>query len=438
MKYDLIIIGFGKAGKTLAAKAATLGKKVALIEKSDKMYGGTCINIGCIPTKKLVTLSKDAKFFSDRNEYFCKSMEAKDTLVSALRAKNYGMLNDNPNVTLIKATAKFKDENTILADGEELSAPIIVINTGSKEKDIPFEVKSNQIYTSTAILNLKTLPKHLIVLGMGFIGLEFASMFANFGSKVTIMARKNEFLPDLDNDTSSSVKEALQTQGIEIILGSKFERLNGDTLSFNQNGISKNIKADAFLAAFGRTPAIDELSLQNANIAVGDKCEVLVNDHLQTTIPHIYAVGDCKGGPEFTYISLDDYRIVFNHIFGDKTRSSANRSVWATTTFMDTELSQVGKSEKELSKHELKIAKVNLSSVPMAKVLAHDTGFMKAIVDKNSDEILGITLHCKNANEIINMFSLAMENKIKASKFKSQIFTHPSISEAINDLFSQI
>ncbi len=365
-------------------------------------------------------------------------MEAKDTLVSALRAKNYGMLNDNPNVTLIKATAKFKDENTILADGEELSAPIIVINTGSKEKDIPFEVKSNQIYTSTTILNLKTLPKHLIVLGMGFIGLEFASMFANFGSKVTIMARKNEFLPDLDNDTSSSVKEALQAQGIEIILGSKFERLDGDTLSFNQNGISKNIKADAFLAAFGRTPAIDELSLQNANIAVGDKCEVLVNDHLQTTIPHIYAVGDCKGGPEFTYISLDDYRIVFNHIFGDKTRSSANRSVWATTTFMDTELSQVGKSEKELSKHELKIAKVNLSSVPMAKVLAHDTGFMKAIVDKNSDEILGITLHCKNANEIINMFSLAMENKIKASKFKSQIFTHPSISEAINDLFSQI
>ena len=212
--YDIIVIGFGKAGKTLAVKAANLGKKVAVIEKSAQMYGGTCINVGCIPTKKLVNLSKEAKYVNNNvaGEYFTLSVEKKDKLISALRAKNFAMLEGNANVDVINGTAKFVDKNSIevaAADGSKstLAAPTIVINTGSINEKPSFEVSSNLAYDSTGILNLKTLPKRLVVVGGGYIGLEFASMFAEFGSKVTIVARSG-VLKNEDEDVKESVKNA--------------------------------------------------------------------------------------------------------------------------------------------------------------------------------------------------------------------------------------
>ena len=273
--YDIIIIGFGKAGKTLAVKAANLGKKVAVIEKSAQMYGGTCINVGCIPTKKLVNLSKEAKYVNNNvaGEYFTLSVEKKDKLISALRAKNFAMLDSSENIDVINGTAKFVDKNSVevaAADGSKsvFTAPTIVINTGSVNEKPSFEVSSNLAYDSTGILNLKTLPKRLAVVGGGYIGLEFASMFAEFGSKVTIVARSG-VLKNEDEDVKESVKTLLQTQGIEILEGCEVKNLKDGTLNFTQNGETKSLDADAFLLATGRVAATAELNLSADCVVVG-------------------------------------------------------------------------------------------------------------------------------------------------------------------------
>lgn len=445
MKYDILIIGFGKGGKTLAVNAAKLGRKVALIEKSQDMYGGTCINIGCIPSKKLIMKSKEAKFFEDKNIFFKNVMMEKNLLTTALRAKNYAMLNDLENVDVIDGFASFYDENSISVtkkDGsvEKLRAENIIINTGSVDILPTFNINSKICYNSTQILSLNELPKRLCVLGGGYIALEFASMFANLGSKVTIITRGEQFMPKEDDDVAKSLKESLNAQGVEFIFGASINSLDDKILSFKHLGEQKNIESDAFLYAFGRKAAIDGLELHKAGVQTDDRKNILVNERLQSSTNGIYAIGDVKGGAQFTYISLDDYRIVFSQLFGDKSRTTLNRSSYATTLFTDTPLAKVGMSEKDALKSgkDFKVLKLELSSVPMAKVLGRDRGFMKVIVDRGNDEILGATMFCVEAGEIINLFSVAIQAKIKASTFKSQIFNHPSISEALNDLFGQL
>ncbi len=445
MKYDIIVIGFGKAGKTLAAKAGALGKKVALIERSPQMYGGTCINIGCIPTKRLVTAAKEAQFVNNNVEgdYYTLSIQTKDKLITALRAKNLGMLKDNPNIDVIDGVGYFLDKNSVeilTADGSKclIDGDTIVINTGSKEADAPFEVKSDIAYTSSEILNLKTLPKHLVVVGNGFIGLEFASMFAGFGSKVTIIGR-GKFMKNEDDDVANSVKEALVAQGIEILEDCNISSLMGRGLNFSQGGMSKSIIADAFLLAMGRKAVTEGLNLDKVGVKIDEKGNIVVNEFLQTDTPNIYAVGDVRGGELFTYTSLDDFRIVFDKIFGKGERSTKNRAIHANTLFTQTPLDKVGHSKKHATAlgKDIKILKLSMSAVPGAKVVNHDIGMLKAIVDSKSGEILGAAFHCIYAHEIINEVAIAMNFKANASFFKNQIFTHPSISEALNDLFGQ-
>lgn len=441
MNYDIAIIGFGKAGKTLAAKAAGLGKKIAIIEKSPQMYGGTCINIGCIPTKKLVMLSKQAKFYDDKKAYFKEAMATKDALISALRAKNYKMLSDNANIDVIDGEASFLGEKELKiakSSGEilKISAEKIVINTGSMDQIPKISINSNKVYTSKEILQIKELPNKLVIIGSGFIGLEFASMFANFGSDVKILVRKDEFLPNEDDDVRDSLKAALQMQGIEIMTSINPVAINGDTLTYETNEIQSNLQADAFLFATGRVANTHKLNLPVANVNVDKNANIIVNELLQTTNKDIYAVGDVKGGELFTYISLDDFRIVFSQLLGNKSRTTNNRSIHANVLFTDTPLAKIGLSQKQASKNEnLKVLKINLNSIPNAKILGNETGFLKAMIDEKSGEILGATFHCEQSHELINQISLIMQLKVNAKIFKNQIFTHPSLSEAFNDLF---
>ena len=445
MKYDIIIIGFGKAGKTLAVKAAALGKKVALVERSPKMYGGTCINIGCIPTKRLITAAKEAKFVNNsvESEYYTLSVEKKDKLIAALNAKNYAMLNDKENIDVIDGVGSLEGKNSVMVttpSGEKklLEGEFIIINTGSKEAKAPFEIANSNVFSSTTLLELKNLPKHIVIVGSGFIGIEFASMFANFGSKVSIVGR-SALLKNEDDDIASSVKEALKVQGIEILEGCDIENLKDNALNFKQNGEQKSLKADAFLIALGRVANLDDLNLAVAGVELDEKGFIKTAPSLQTNVPNIYAVGDVRGGELFTYTSLDDFRIVFSQIFGDKKRTTQNRSIHANVLFTDTPLARVGVSAKEASKLGLnfKELKLSMAAVPGAKVLNHDVGMLKAIVEANSGEILGASFHCIYANELINEIAIAMNLKANANFFKNQIFTHPSISEALNDLFGQ-
>ena len=445
MDYDIIVIGFGKAGKTLAVKSAALGKKVALIERSPQMYGGTCINVGCIPTKRLVTASKEAGFvnFSVLGEYFVLSMQKKDELVEALRAKNLAMLKGSPNIDVIDGEGSFASANSVRVlspDGQtrEISAETIVVNTGSVEVEPSFEVNSQIAYSSEEILNLKTLPKHLVVIGGGFIGLEFASMFAGFGSKVSVLMR-SKFMKNEDEDVAASVKSALQAQGVQIIEGCEFLSLNDSELKFNLAGESETIAADAFLYALGRRANTGELNLAAAGVQTDVYGNIITNEHLQSSAASIYAAGDVRGGEMFTYTSLDDFRIIFSALFGDGARTTKNRTPHASVLFTRTPLAHIGLSERQAreSGREIKVLKLSMAAVPGAKVVAHDEGMMKAVVDAASGEILGAALHCVNAHEIVNELAIAMALGAKADFFKNQIFTHPSISEALNDLFGQ-
>ena len=443
MDYDVIVIGFGKAGKTLAVKSAALGKKVALIERSPQMYGGTCINVGCIPTKRLVTASKEAGFvnFSVLGEYFVLSMQKKDELVEALRAKNLAMLKSNPNIDVIDGECSFTSANSVRVlspDGQtlEISAETIVVNTGSREVEPSFEVNSQIAYSSEEILNLKILPKHLVIVGGGFIGLEFASMFAGFGSKVSVLMR-SKFMKNEDEDVATSVKSALQAQGVEIIEGCEFLSLKGGELKFNLAGESKAVAADAFLYALGRRANTNDLNLAAAGVQTDAHGNIITNEHLQSSAAGIYAAGDVRGGEMFTYTSLDDFRIIFSALFGDGARTTKNRAPHASVLFTRTPLARIGLSERQAreSGREIKVLKLSMAAVPGAKVVAHDEGMMKAVVDAASGEILGAALHCVNAHEIVNELAIAMALGAKADFFKNQIFTHPSIGEALNDLF---
>ena len=445
MDYDVIVIGFGKAGKTLAGKSAALGKKVALIERSPQMYGGTCINVGCIPTKRLITASKEAGFvnFGVMDEYYTLSINKKDELISALRAKNLAMLKGSPNTDVIDGEGSFASANSVRVlspDGQtrEISAETIVVNTGSREVEPSFEVSSGVAYSSEEILNLKILPKHLVIIGGGFIGLEFASMFAGFGSKVSVLMR-SKFMKNEDEDVAASVKSALQTQGVEIIEGCEFLSLKGGELKFNLAGESKTVAADAFLYALGRRANTGELNLAAAGVQTDVYGNIITNEHLQSSAASIYAAGDVRGGEMFTYTSLDDFRIIFSALFGDGARTTKNRAPHASVLFTRTPLARIGLSERKAreSGREIKVLKLSMAAVPGAKVVAHDEGMMKAVVDAASGEILGAALHCVNAHEIVNELAIAMALGAKADFFKNQIFTHPSISEALNDLFGQ-
>ena len=437
-----LIIGFGKAGKTLAADLAKHGEEVILVEKSSSMYGGTCINIGCIPSKKLLVEAERKPLDVNQSVYFEQAMERKNALISALRAANYKKLDDLEGVRIINATASFIDKNTVLLKGEgneiEVTAQRIFINTGTTS--ISLNIKGgdgNHVYNSTQLLSLNTFPKRLVIIGGGYISLEFACMFQAFGSKVTILEASDTFLAREDRDVADEMLRILNTRGIEVMLNSKTSELqeNDDyTTVITSQG---NFDAEAVLVAIGRKPATDELELHNADIKTDERGYIITNDYLQVN-EHIWAMGDVAKTPQFTYMSLDDYRIVRDQLFGDSKRSRLDRKNIATSVFTYPTLAQVGLTEQQAKSAGLQfeVKKIAANAIPKAKVLGQTDGLLKAIVEKQSNRILGVTLFCAEAHELINICKLAIDNNITAETLKNQIFTHPTMAEALNNLFA--
>lgn len=325
--YDAVIIGFGKGGKTLAASLGNAGKKTALIEKSSMMYGGTCINVGCIPTKFLVSKAKNAKYFDNKEEYYKQAVEQGLVLTKKLRDKNFEKVNSVPNVTIIMGAAKLLSNTEIEVVSENgikiLTAEQIFLNTGSVPvipkiegiKDNPFVV------TSEKLLKHIQLPKHLVIIGGGYIGLEFASMYTDFGSKVTVIQNDVGFLMREDRDIANAVVENLVRRGVELITKAAVKSIiaNGDkaVVIVSANKISREFTADIVLIATGRKPNTENLGLENAGVELTERGGVVTNEQLKTTASNIYAMGDIVGGLQFTYISLDDYRVVRSAVLGD-------------------------------------------------------------------------------------------------------------------------
>lgn len=453
--FDVIIIGFGKGGKTLAAEFAKRGQKVAIIERSDRMYGGTCINIGCIPTKTLVHQAKIASgmtesTFEEKSEFYRDAIAVKETVTGALRNKNYHNLADNPNVTVYTGVGSFVSADTVAVRTatEEilLTSNQIIINTGA-ETIIPSidGIEGNPfVYTSTSIMELTTLPRHLVIVGGGYIGLEFASMYASFGSQVTVLESYPELIVREDRDIAASVKETLEKKGIIFRMNAKVQSVKHDegkavvVYGDSQTNEVIELEADAVLLATGRRPNTKDLNLEAAGVEVDARGAIIVDEYLNTTHPNIRAVGDVKGGLQFTYISLDDYRIIREDLFGNKERKTADRNPVSYSVFIDPPLARIGINEDEAHKQNLDVVikKLPVMAIPRAKTLGETDGLLKAIIDKNTGKILGCTLFAPDSSEVINTVAVAMKTGQDYTFLRDFIFTHPSMSEALNDLFA--
>lgn len=436
-----IIIGFGKGGKTLAKFLAQKGEEVLVIEKSNKMYGGTCINIACLPSKRLIIEAANGISYVD-------AVNGKNEMTAQLREKNYHMLADEKTVTVLDGEAHFIADHEIevkLSNGKKVQykGDRIFINTGAVPVMLPIPglKESKYILDSTQAMDEKKMPKNLTIIGAGYIGLEFASMFAKYGSKVTVLDHNKEFLAREDEDISNAVRKDMEDAGIKFELGADIEKITDETsdatVTYQVNGKRKTINADRILVATGRKPNTENLGLENTAIETTDRGAIKVDDFLRTTVDNVWAIGDVKGGLQFTYISLDDFRIIKDQLFGTGARMVSDRKVVPYSVFISPALSQVGLNEKQANKlgKEYKLFKLPVTAIPKAKVAKDNRGLFKALVDPETEKILGATLYGIESYELINMISLAMKAHLSYTVLRDQIYTHPTMSEAFNDLF---
>ncbi len=445
--YQNLIIGFGKGGKTLAAYLAKHGQKVALIEKSEKMYGGSCINIACIPTKSLIVNA-------EKKIPYNIAYQTKNDLTAFLRAKNLDNIEKLDFVTVITGEASFVSANEVIVKQRDNSSDLhmqadrIFINTGSLPfiPDIRGIESSKKVFTSTSLMEQSGLPDKLIIIGAGFIGLEFADMYAKFGAHVTVLNNNKEFLPNEDKDIADEIFKMHTTKGIQIINEAK---INGiEDLDNKRVQVScKNAKnelirleANAVLLATGRKPNIDSLNVVAAGIELDKRGYIIVDEDLKTSQSHIWAIGDINGGPQFTYISLDDFRIIRDQLFGGSYTSVSKRKQVAFSVFISPPLAHIGLREKEAIEkgYQIKVVKLSASSVPKAQILNETNGLLKTIVDVNTNKILGCTLLCVDSSEMINTVQLAMNADLDFQVLRDTIYTHPSMTEAFNDLYALI
>lgn len=432
-----IIIGFGKGGKTLAKFLAQKGEEVLVVEKSDKMYGGTCINIACLPSKRLIIEAGNGVDFVD-------AVNGKNDMTSMLRNKNYHMLADEENVTVLDGIAKFMNNHeiavtTVNGQIEEFHGDRIFINTGALPVMLPIPglMESNAILDSTAAMDQTNLPKKLVIIGAGYIGLEFASMFAEYGSEVTVLDLHDNFLPREDDDIAVEIKHDLENSGVKFELGVKISRIDDHTVYYEKDGVTTTTVADRILVATGRKPNTEDLGIENTDIELTDRGTIMVDDYLRTNVENVWAIGDVKGGPQFTYISLDDFRIIKDQLYGDAQRRVSDRINVPYSVFITPTLSRVGLNEKEAKSQNIKyeLKKLPVTSIPKAQVLKDPRGLFKALINPANNQILGVTLYGAESYELINQISMAMKMKIPANILRDQIYTHPTMSESFNDLF---
>lgn len=436
LTYDLIVIGFGKAGKTLAAKMATQGKKVALIERSKAMYGGTCINIACIPTKTLLVAAEKGLTFDQ-------VMAEKNAVTSRLNSKNYAGVS-GAGVDIIDGEAHFLSNKVIEIvagdEKEELTAKTIVINTGAVSNVLPIPglTDTKNVYDSTGIQNLKELPKRLGVLGGGNIGLEFAGLYNKLGSQVTVLDAAPVFLPRVEPSIAALAKQYMEEDGIQLLQNVRTTQVKNDgdeVVVVTEDG---EFRFDALLYATGRKPNIEPLHLENTDIELTERGAIKVDKHLETSVPGVFAAGDVNGGLQFTYISLDDFRILYSYLAGDGSYTLEDRKNVPTSMFITPPLAQIGLTEKEAQEQGLPIAvkEIPVAAMPRGHVNADLRGAFKAVVNTETKEIVGATIFSAGAQEIINILTVAMDNKIPYTYFSKQIFTHPTLAENLNDLFA--
>ena len=433
--YDLIVLGFGKAGKTLAAKFGSMGKAVAMIEENPLMYGGTCINIACIPTKTMIiAASKGLSYDQVLNQ--------REVVTSRLRNKNFAMLDTNEHVDVYTGHGEFISNKEIaITAGEDkivLSSDTIIINTGAVaiKPNISGIDTATGFYNSTEIQQLSPQPNTLGIIGAGPIGLEFASLYAKLGAKVTVFNIESSILKREEPIVQELANEYLTEQGISILNDVTLNSVSNDGNKPVITANGQNYTFDAVLYATGRKPNTGNIGLENTDITTNDCGAIAVNDTCESSVPGVYAVGDVNGGPQFTYISLDDFRIVCGALTGNGQYTLKDRKNIPYTTFLTPPLARIGLTEEDsINKgYTVKTKEMLVATMPRAHVNDYLKGAFKIVVNTENNLILGATLYSQGAEELINLIKMAMDNNIPYTYFKNQIFTHPTMAENLNDL----
>jgi pyruvate/2-oxoglutarate dehydrogenase complex dihydrolipoamide dehydrogenase (E3) component len=447
---DVLVIGWGKGGKTLAGALGRAGRTVAVIERSPQMYGGGCINLACVPTKDLVHSAESRRATDDPQVWFGQAVAGRDALTERLRARNHAMLAEVETITLIDGEACFVGPRTVevTAGVERLTvrAEKVIINTGS-EPSRPAIPGANgaRVHDSVSIQHVQPLPQRLVIVGAGYVGLEFAGMFAHFGSQVTVIDHGDRLLRHEDADVAAAVQALLAEIGVEFLLGAHTERIDegsgAASVSVMTQAGAHTLPADAVLLATGRQPTTASLGLAAADVQVDDRGFIVVDEFLRTSAPGVFAVGDVNGGPQFTYVSLDDNRIVMDQLTGNGRRTTADRVAVPSTIFLTPPLARVGITEsqaREQGRRVLVATKniADIAAMPRPKIVGETHGLIKMIVDPATDLILGATVFSVDSQEVINLVALAMRAGVTASTLRDGIWTHPSSTEALNEVLA--
>jgi pyruvate/2-oxoglutarate dehydrogenase complex dihydrolipoamide dehydrogenase (E3) component len=456
-RFDAIVLGTGQAGKPLALDLGAAGRRTAVVER--QYVGGTCINVGCTPTKTMVASARVAYLARRAADYgvrcgpvavdMAQVRRRKQAIVDDFRTGGQRRLEEAENVELIFGAGRFTApkvvEVTLKAGGARtLTADAIFINTGARPARPALDgLDSVAALDSTSIMELSALPEHLLILGGGYIGLEFGQMFRRFGSAVTVVQHGKQLLAREDPDVAEEVHQVLQEDGIEVLLQTEATRVQaaagGVVLQLRGPAGDRTVAGSHLLVAAGRTPNSDGLNLAAAGVRVDARGFIPVNDRLETNVAGIYALGDVKGGPAFTHISYDDYRIIRNNLLRGGQSTTKDRLV-PYTVYIDPQLGRVGLTEQEARAQgrTIRVAKIPMSWVARALEMAEPRGFLKAVVEAETGQILGAAVLAVEGGEIMSMLEIAMMARLPYTALQDGIFAHPALAEGLNTLFMNL
>lgn len=452
-EFDAIIIGSGQGGNPLAAALTAAGKRTAMVERKD--VGGTCINRGCTPTKTMVASARVAYLARRAADYgvhtgpiaidLAKVRERKRAIVTSFRGRREERLAED-HVELIRGEASFTGPRQIriaLRDGGErlLTAGQIFINTGTRSATPKIEGLDKVPWLDNeSIMELDQVPEHLLVLGGGYIGVEFGQMFRRFGSRVTIVQSGPQLLGREDQDIAAEVLTILRQDGIEVLLNAQTQKIaRADdllTLHVTIEGKLQAVEGSHLLVGVGRTPNTDALQPAAGGIDIDDRGFIKANERLETSAEGVYAIGDVKGGPQFTHIAYDDYRILKTNLLDGGSRTVTGRMV-PYTVYMDPQLGRVGMTESEATQsgRKIRVARMPMTSVARALETDETRGVMKAVVDAQTEEILGVAVLGIEGGEIMTILQTAMMGGLPYTKLRDAVFAHPTLAESLNNLF---
>ncbi len=456
--YDAIVIGSGQGGKPLASALAGAGHKTAIIEREH--VGGSCVNVGCTPTKTMIASARAAYVDRRSADYgvhnglvtveMTEVRQRKRDIVNTFRNGVRQGIESTKGLDLFLGEARFtgpKELEVNLNDGEmvRLTADNIFINVGARPAAPPIDgLDSVPTLDSTSIMELDKVPEHLLVLGGGYVGLEFAQMFRRFGSEVTIMQRGKQLLAREDEDIAGEVAKILREDGVEVLLETEALRAgqNGDgkvELTISTPDGERTLSGSHLLVAIGRPPNTDSLDLNAAGVQADERGFVEVNERLETNVPGVYTLGDAKGGSAFTHISYDDFRIISTNLLEGGGATITDRLV-AYTVYIDPQLGRVGMSEREAREQgrNVRIARMPMRHVPRALEMDETRGMMKAVVDADTGQVLGCTILGIEGGEIMSMVHIAMMGGLPYTALRDGPFAHPTLAESLNKLFATL